>query len=65
MDEICQHIGADSLAYLSHDGMVQAVQAGIDGATGHCSACFTGHYPIKLEEYWTSKEKLAFEGVWG
>ena len=65
VDEICEHIGADSLAYLSHDGMVRAVQAGIDGASGHCSACFTGNYPIKLEEYWTSKEKLVFEGVWG
>ena len=65
VEEIRQHIGADSLAYLSHDGMVQAVQAGIDAPTGHCSACFTGNYPIRLEEYWTSKEKLAFEGVWG
>ncbi|MCB0199084.1 MAG: amidophosphoribosyltransferase [Caldilineae bacterium] len=65
VEEIRQHIGADSLAYLSHEGMLRAVQAGIDAPTGHCSACFTGNYPIHLEEYWTSKEKLAFEGVWG
>jgi amidophosphoribosyltransferase len=65
VEQIRQHIGADSLAYLSHEGMVRAVQSGIDGHPGHCSACFTGVYPIPLEEYWTSKEKLAFEGVWG
>jgi amidophosphoribosyltransferase len=65
VEQIRQHIAADSLAYLSHESMVRAVQSGIAGACGHCSACFTGHYPIRLEAYWTSKEKLAFEGIWG
>ncbi|MEZ4767661.1 MAG: amidophosphoribosyltransferase [Caldilineales bacterium] len=65
VEEIRQHIDADSLAYLSHEGMLRAVESGIDVETGHCSACFNGNYPIRLEAYWTSKEKLAFEGVWG
>jgi len=65
VEEICQHIGADSLAYLSHQGMLKAVTAGLHGPHGHCSACFTGSYPIRLEDWWTSKEKLAFEGIWG
>ncbi|MEI2688397.1 MAG: amidophosphoribosyltransferase [Anaerolineae bacterium] len=65
VEEIRQHIGADSLAYLSHQGMLAAVEAGLHGQHGHCSACFTGSYPIRLEAYWTSKEKLAFEGIWG
>ncbi|HSN74371.1 MAG TPA: amidophosphoribosyltransferase [Anaerolineae bacterium] len=65
VEEIRQHIGADSLAYLSHQGMLRAVTAGLRGPHGHCSACFTGSYPIQLEDWWTSKEKLAFEGIWG
>lgn len=65
VEEIRQHIGADSLAYLSHQGMMRAVMAELRGEGGHCSACFTGSYPIHLEEWWTAKEKLAFEGIWG
>jgi amidophosphoribosyltransferase len=67
VEEIRQHIGADSLAYLSHEGMMRAVIAEIGEDRGHCSACFTGRYPIHLEEWWTLKnrEKLAFEEVWG
>ena len=40
--EICEYIGADSLGYLSLDGMLEAI--GIDPATA-CSACWTGKYP--------------------
>jgi len=64
-EEIRRHIGADSLAYLSHGGMMRAVSAELRQDPGHCSACFTGRYPIRLDEWWTSKEKLAFEGIWG
>jgi len=91
IDAIRDHIGADSLEYITHDGMMRAVRSGIGGhhahsaprkggkgarrlsvssaggnetsshseleaasdswsmPTGHCSACFTGDYPIKLE----------------
>jgi amidophosphoribosyltransferase len=67
VEEIRQHVGADSLAYLSHTGLLRAVMAEADGDRGHCSACFTGRYPIPLEEWWLRKaqEKLAFEEVWG
>ena len=60
-------MGADSLAYLSHEGMLRAVTAALDADRGHCSACFSGRYPIS----WTSggahksQEKLAFEQMWG
>ena len=32
---------------------------------GYCSACFSGSYPIRLEEWWLSEDriKLAFEGT--
>ena len=52
-NELADYINADSLAYLSHDGLILAVQSGIDrdkeGGIGHCSACLTGKYPVELE----------------
>ena len=67
LEEIRADIGADSLAYLSHAGMLRAVEGVPDARGGHCSACFTGQYPIRLEEWWTlrSQEKLVFEQMWG
>jgi amidophosphoribosyltransferase len=44
VDEICDHVGADSLYYLSVEGMMRAVQR----ADGFCQACFTGDYPIPV-----------------
>jgi glutamine phosphoribosylpyrophosphate amidotransferase len=41
--EIAQTIGVESLAYLSLDGMLNAVPGGPDG---FCHACFSGQYPI-------------------
>ena len=43
IDEICDHVGADSLAYLSLDGVYEAVGT---PAEDHCDACFTGRYPL-------------------
>jgi amidophosphoribosyltransferase len=47
VDDICRSIGADSLGYVSLDGLVEAT-----GVLSHqlCSACFTGEYPIELPE---------------
>lgn len=43
--EICESIGADSLGYLSHAGMLESI--GIDPATA-CTACWTGQYPTLI-----------------
>ncbi len=43
VDEICEYIGADSLAYLTADGLFEAVN-GSEGT--FCSACFTGKYRV-------------------
>lgn len=45
VQEICEFIEADSLAYLSLDGLLQAC----DGADGnrYCTACYTGVYPTQ------------------
>jgi len=51
VEEICRYIEADSLAYLSHDGMLQCCRGPQN--TGFCSACFTGKYPtpqVDVEE---------------
>ncbi|HOZ73477.1 MAG TPA: phosphoribosyltransferase family protein, partial [Spirochaetales bacterium] len=42
-------VGADSLAYLSLDGMTRALaEAGAGAGTGFCSACFSGDYPLDV-----------------
>ena len=43
VDEIRQYIGADTLAYLSLDGLRRACGEG--ELTNYCSACYTGDYP--------------------
>ncbi len=67
IEEIRAYIGVDSLAYLSHEGMLRAVVGEMTPKQDHCSACFTGTYPIYLDEWWLQKdhEKLVFEGIWG
>jgi amidophosphoribosyltransferase len=42
LEEIARMIGVDSLAYLSREGMLEAVPGGPDG---FCHACFSGQYP--------------------
>jgi amidophosphoribosyltransferase len=44
VDEIRGHIGADSLGYLSVEGMLKTVPVPGD----MCTACFTGEYPTEL-----------------
>jgi amidophosphoribosyltransferase len=46
VDEIRQYIGADSLAYLSLEGLKKACGEG--EKTSYCSACYTGKYPTKI-----------------
>ena len=45
VDEIRQYIGADSLAYLSLEGLKQA--CGDGEKTTYCTSCYTGVYPTK------------------
>ena len=41
--EICRHIGADTLGYLSLDGMLQAVSK---PRKNYCTACWSGEYRV-------------------
>ena len=47
VEQICDFIGADSLAYLSLEGMFRAMPF---SAKHFCNACFTGKYPIKVDD---------------
>lgn len=53
VDEICQIIGADSLTYLSEDGLVQAIGKPYPNEPygGLCMAYFNGDYPTDLYDY--------------
>ena len=55
IEDIRQHIGADSLAYLSLDGLMRAVEQPEDS---FCTACFTGEYPMPVQ---LQMDKLVFE----
>lgn len=51
VEEIREEIGADSLAFLTLDGTVEAIDRPFEGALrGQCAACFTGLYPTELAE---------------
>jgi amidophosphoribosyltransferase len=53
--EIRDYIGADSLAYLSVDGLMRAIGVADDS---YCKGCFTGNYPIPVQ---LEMDKLALE----
>ena len=42
-DEIARELGCDSLAYLSMEGVYEAIGV---SSERHCDACFTGRYPL-------------------
>jgi amidophosphoribosyltransferase len=43
LEEIRKYLGADSLAYLSLDGLMSAVRG---GRSRYCTSCYTGVYPV-------------------
>jgi amidophosphoribosyltransferase len=55
--EIKEHLGADSLGYLSLNGLIRSVDLPRDI---FCLACFTGDYPIPVQ---IEMDKLALEAL--
>jgi amidophosphoribosyltransferase len=53
--DVARELGADSLAYLSLEGLYEAI-----GSTRetHCDACFTGEYPLERSEHAHGKNAL-------
>lgn len=51
-DEICEIIGADSLGYLSEDGLIESIGLDYDAPyTGLCMDSFNGDYSAGLYDY--------------
>ena len=51
-DEICEIIGADSLGYLSEEGLIESIGLDYDAPyTGLCMDCFNGDYSAGLYDY--------------
>ena len=46
-EAIGKALGADSLSYLSVEGLMDAVPSG--PGIGYCTACFTGNYPVPID----------------
>jgi amidophosphoribosyltransferase len=58
VQEIAEELDADSLAYLSMEGVYEAIR----GEPGeHCDACFSGHYPLGDPD--AANGKFALEDV--
>jgi amidophosphoribosyltransferase len=58
VDEIARYVTADTLSYLSLDGMLEAVGGGKDT---FCHACFSGQYAIPFTP--TAKRQMRLVGV--
>lgn len=58
-DEICKQIKADSLAYISMDGLYRAVgESGRNNENPqYCDACFTGDYASELTDKLAERDK--------
>lgn len=55
IDDIRDFLEVDSLAYLSHEGMLACATHAVDN---YCTACFSGEYPMPIN---APIEKLGFE----
>lgn len=54
LDEIAKKLQADSVKYLSVEGLKKAVRKNIQSTErgikfAHCTACLTGEYPVPIE----------------
>ena len=59
-EEIRRYVEADTLAYLSNDGMY----AYFDGKKqGFCDACFSGKYPVHFEDEGHTRQLHLFDAV--
>lgn len=55
LEEMRDFIGADSLAFISNEGLKESVHC---EHPGFCDACFTGHYPVAIPDTMKAKSFL-------
>lgn len=58
LDEIQTYLEADSLAYLSMEGLLGAVG---EQRSSYCTSCYTGHYPVEFPRDTESYLQLALK----
>lgn len=51
VENIRKKIGADSVGYISKEGLLKAAGVANPTESGFCTACFSGDYPIEMENY--------------
>jgi amidophosphoribosyltransferase len=60
IDEIRRYIGADSLGYLSLDGLLTSVGP---NRRSYCTSCYTGEYPVAFPQNEAAYLQLALKLV--
>lgn len=60
IEEVRKYIGADSLGYLSIDGLLGAVG---EGRASYCTSCYTGEYPVAFPRNEAAYLQLALKAV--
>lgn len=60
VEEIRRFVEADTLAYLSHEGMYTYFN---NDTRGFCDACFTGNYPVHFEDEGHTRQLHLFEAL--
>jgi amidophosphoribosyltransferase len=63
VDEICQEIGADSLAFLTVEELMSAFGFKAGDRYPFCNACFTGRYPTEVYEVNKLQNEERVQGV--
>ena len=58
VDEIEKYLQADSLSYLSLEGLLKAVR---QGANRYCTSCYTAEYPVAFPQDDESYQQLALK----
>lgn len=55
VEEIREYLGADSLEYLSLEGMLDSMPRA--NGQNYCTACFNGKYPVKIDDLESNNSK--------
>ena len=55
VEEIATYLGVDSLEYLSIEEMLNAMPK--DNGQNYCTACFSGEYPVSINECLKNEDK--------
>ena len=58
VDELCKYIEADSLAFISEEGLKKSIHFSKEHTCGLCMSCFTGNYVTNLYDSFDKANKF-------